>query len=324
MSRKDEFQFDIPDKKEKKEKPQREKKEGKSLSGNGSFLEKLPFKKSSSTDFGLSFDKEQKKNSNSEKSSKHLKWWHILLIVLGSIIIVVGIVAAVLIGRTNDSDPNSGEVEDDTPIIDGEITSVGTFLVDNSLEYILCEYTEYFSGDKMTIVKEAGDVLYNYQSYWVFINENGQHSKTYRGKLSGDSSPEEIKEQVLAMMSNAAGYTPEKIALCDVHVYEPVSFTRVKLSEVTLTEADVTVKYSAGAVDGEMSEEFTLTGTYTKAENDYTFTYPTLPEDENLLRVAENLLGTASYAYYAQYGAWVNELTFGDNYKLTLVTPDGE
>jgi len=73
-----------------------------------------------------------------------------------------------------------------------------------------------------------------------------------------------------------------------------------------------------------MSEEYTLTGTYTKEDNDFAFSYTNLPEDENLLRVAENLLGTAKYEYYAQYGSWVNELTFGDDYKLTLVSPAEE
>ena len=77
MARKDEFEFDIPDKKEKKERPQREEKESKPLFGEGSFLGGL-FKKSSS-DFGLSFDKEEKENSN-DGSPKRLKWWHILLL----------------------------------------------------------------------------------------------------------------------------------------------------------------------------------------------------------------------------------------------------
>lgn len=326
MSRKDEFEFDLPSRKEKKERPQREEKESKPLFGEGSFLGGL-FKKSasfedSSLDDEAFFDKE--KNGDNGKIFKRLKWWHILIATLGIVIVIAAIVASILIGSKNNNDSNNGENVDDTPIIEGEITSIGTFLFDEALEYILCEYTEYFSGKNMTIVHESSDIPYDYQPYWVFVNEIGQHSKTYKGKLSDSSNPEEIKEQVMAMMSNAAGYTPEKIALCDVHVYNPVSFTRVTISEVTLTETEVTVKYSAGAVDGEMSEEYTLTGTYTKADNDYTFTYTNLPEDENLLRVAESLLGSAKYESYAQYGAWVNELTFGDNYKLTLISPTAE
>lgn len=321
MARKDEFDFDIPEKKEKKERPQRDKKESKPLFGEGSFLGGL-FKKSSSFDDEFSFEKEKKEKPDN-KSSKRLKWWHILLIVLGAIIIVVGIAVGIILGQVNNmvsGGDNGGESGEDIPETGGIVSSVGSFLPKDTQEYILCEYTEYFSGKTVQFIKKESDVLYNYQTYWVFISENGQPSNIYHNTLPDNLTPEETKDRVINMMSNAAGYTPEIIAKCDVHIYQPVSFTRVTISEVTLTDTEVTVKYSAGTVDGEMSEEYTLTGTYTKVENDYTFTYPTLPEDENLLRVAENLLGTAKYESYAQYGAWVNELTFGDNYKLTLTS----
>ena len=328
MSKKDEFDFDIPDKKEKKERPHREVKERKPLFGEGSFLGGL-FKKSASFEYSsiddeAFFDKEKKDNNGN--LFNRLKWWHILLIVLGAIIIVVGIIAGVIIGQINDmaSGGDNGGVGEDIPETGGIVSSVGTFLPNDAQEYILCEYTEYFSGKTVQFIKKESDVLYNYQTYWVFISENGQPSNIYHNTLPDNLTPEETKDRVINMMSNAAGYTPEIIAKCDVHIYQPVSFSRVTISEVTLTETEVTVKYSAGAVDGEMSEEYTLTGTYTKADNDYTFTYTNLPEDENLLRVAESLLGSAKYESYAQYGTWVNELTFGDNYKLTLISPTEE
>ena len=362
MARKDDFEFDIPDKKEKKERPQREKKEGKSLSGNGSFLDKLPLKKSSSDDFEFSLgegkkEKQQEKKESKplfgegsvlgglfkksssddsdfsldegnneksgKKSSKRLKWWHILLIVLGSIIVVVGIVAGILIGQINDIISDIGGEGDEIPEPEGTVTTIGTYLPDSAQEYTLCEYTEHFSGKTIVTLQNTNTLPYDGKSYYILI-EDGRPIYDFSGEYTGEYTQEQTKDTLLSLLKRVAGYTDEQLAKCDVHIYQPVSFTRVTISELTLTETDATVKYSAGAVDGEMTEEFTLTGTYTKAENDYTFTYPTLPEDANLLRVAENLLGTASYAYYAQYGAWVNELTFGDNYKLTLVSPDGE
>ena len=334
MARKDEFEFDIPSKKEKKEKPQREENERKPLFGEGSFLGGL-FKKSSSfedssLDDEAFFDKEKK--GNDEKSPIRLKWWHILLIVLGAIIIVVGIIAGVIIGQINDKIPggiggiiggDEGGEEEDIPETEGEVSSIGTFRPNDIQEYILCEYTEYFSGETMVVLQKPSDVRYNYKPYWVFISEDGQPNYNFSDEFPENDTPEQVKKDLFDILP-AFGYTEEELALCDMHVYEPVSFTRVTISEVTLTETEVTVKYSAGAVDGEMSEEYTLTGTYTKADNDYAFTYTNLPEDENLLRVAESLLGSAKYESYAQYGAWVNELTFGDNYKLTLISPTEE
>lgn len=364
MARKDEFDFDIPDRKEKKEKTQREKKEGKPLLSEGSSLGGL-FKKSSSDDFEFSTGKERKEKKprekkeskplfgedsflgglfnkspsyddeffdkeKNEKLPNRLKWWHILLIVLGAILIIVGIIAGIVIGQINENVPGGiggiieGGEEEETPEPDGIVSSVGTFLPQTTQEYIMCEYTEYFSGEKITMIQKESDLRYGYSGYFVFISYTGEPLYNYSGEYTGEYTPEQIKADMLALMSGAAGYTTENIALCDVHVYEPISFTRVTISEVTLTDTEVTVKYSAGAVDGEMSEEYTLTGTYTKENNDYTFTYTTLPEDENLLRVAENLLGSAKYESYVQYNSWVNELTFGDNYKLTLVTPTEE
>ena len=332
MSRKDEFGFNLPNKKDKKERPQREKKEGKNLFGEGSFLGGLSFKKSSFFGDESFFGKEK----NNEKSPIRLKWWHILLIVLGAIIIVVGIIAGILIGQVNNMIPGGigsiieggdggegGGLGEEIPENESVVSSVGLFLPNDTQEYILCEYTEYFSGETMVVLQKPDEVRYDYKPYWVFITEDGQPYYHFSDEFPENDTPEQVKKDLFSLLP-AFGYTEEKLALCDMHVYEPVSFTRVKISEVTLTDTEVTVKYSAGAVDGEMSEEYTLTGTYTKEDNDFIFTYTTLPEDENLLRVAENLLGAAKYEYYAQYGSWVNELTFGDDYKLPLVSPAEE
>ena len=254
-----------------------------------------------------------------EKSPKRLKWWHILLIVLGSIIIIAGIVVGIILGQVNNM-VSGGDYEEEIPEPDGVVSSVGTFLPNGAQEYILCEYIEHFSGETMIVLQKPGEVRYDYKPYWIVVDD-GKPLDYLSNIYSGNSTPEAFKEEIISIVLPQFGYTAEEIALCELHIYNPVSFTRVTISEVTLTDTDVTVKYSAGAVDGEMSEEYTLTGTYTQADNDYTFTYTNLPEDENLLHVAENLLGTAKYQSYAQYGAWVNELTFGDGYKLTLVTP---
>lgn len=324
MARKDEFDFDIPDKKEKKKRAQREEKERKPLFGEGSFLSGL-FKKTSSFDDEFEFEKEKK--DKGEKSPKHLKWWHILLIVISAIIIVAGIVIGIIIGQINDKVPggiggifggDEGGEEEDIPNTEGEVSSIGTFLPNDTQEYILCEYTEYFSGKTVFIFQKPDEIRYDYKRYWVFISEDGQPNYQFSDEFPENDTPEQVKKDLFDLLP-AFGYTEERLALCDMHVYEPVSFTRATISEVTLTDTEITVKYTAGAVDGEMSEEYTLTGTYTKEGNDYTFTYTNLPENEILLRVAENMLGSAKYEFYSLNNKWVNELAFGD-YELYFTT----
>lgn len=329
MSRKDEFEFDLPGRKEKKEKTQREKKESKALFGEGSFLGGL-FKKSasfedSSLDDEAFFDKEKKGNNGN--LFNRLKWWHILLIVIGAIIIVAGIVIGIIIGQINDNVPggiggiiggDEGGEEEDIPDTEGEVSSIGTFLPNDTQEYILCEYTEYFSGKTVFILQKPDEIRYDYKRYWVFISEDGQPNYQFSDEFPENDTPEQVKKDLFDLLP-AFGYTEERLALCDMYVYEPVRFTCVKISEVTLEDDNVIVKYSAGAVDGEMSEEYTLTGTYTKEGNDFSFAYTTLPEDENLLLIAENLLGSAKYEYYSLNNKWVNKLTFGD-YPLYFTT----
>lgn len=319
MSRKDEFGFNLPNKKEKKERPQREKKESKPLLGEGSFLGGLSFKKSSFFGNESFFGKEKKEKLNKEKTPKRLKWWHILLIVLGAIIIVVGIIAGILIGKVSGGDIGDGGEEIPEP--EGIVSSVGTFLPKDAQEYILCEYTEYYSGKTTTILQKSSNVKHNYNAYYQLISPKGVVQDRYSGEYTEEKTPDELKAEIYADVKTNYGVDDEYMATCTFVIYQPVSFTRVTISEATLTDTEVTVKYSAGAVDGEMSEEYTLTGTYTKTNNDFAFSYTNLPEDENLLRVAEKLLGNAKYENYAQYGSWVNELTFGDGYKLTLVSP---
>ena len=256
------------------------------------------------------------------KSSKRLKWWHILLIVIGSILVVVAIIAGILFGKVNDMLSGDDWVEE-IPETEGIVSSVGTFLSNGAQEYILCEYTEYFSGKIIVSLQNSNAMRFDGKPYYVLI-ENGKPTYDFSGEYTGEYTQEQTKDALLSLLKQVVGYTDEQLAKCGVHIYQPVSFTRVTISEVTLTDTEITVKYSAGTVDGEMSEEYTLTGTYTKEGNDFAFTYNNLPEDENLLRVAENLLGSAKYEYYSQYGAWVNELTFGDSYKLTIVTPAEE
>ena len=318
MFRKDKIKLNTSFKtSKKKEKPKRIKVDVKKPSFGKSFVMKGSMNKA------VLGGKAKSQKSGSFFS--RLKWWHILLVVLAIAGIVAGIVASALIGKTNDPNHNDEEV-DDTPIISGTISSVGTFEA-SAQDYVLCEYIEYFSGENVTTLQKSNDIPYNGQSYWVFINETGNSSNAYKGALSGNLTPEEIKEQVINMMSNAAGYTPEKIAQCDVHVYEPVSFTSVVISSATIAEdGSASIKYKAGALDGEMSEEYELIGTYTKTDNAFAFSYESLPEDETLIYVLDNLLMNAVYESKVEDNYWANKLVFGGSYELTLIvdSTDGE
>ena len=287
--------------------------------------------------FGKS--KESSFGSDNEKSPKRLKWWQILLIVLGSLIITAAIIAGALIAQVKDYISGNGDggfVGDiidgiiggggDTggdvpPATEGIISSYGTFIPKGTAEYIFCEYTEYFSGKTVQLIQKPEDIRHDYKPYWVFISDNGTPLYNFSGPFSGNSTPEEVKQELFSQMS-VFGYTEERLANCAMHLYQPVSFTRVVISSATIAEdGNVSIKYSAGAVDGEMSEEYELIGTYIKTEGDFAFSYTNLPEDENLLCVAETLLSSAKYDYYAKYGQWVNKLTFGD-YALYLTEDD--
>lgn len=301
-------------------KPKKEKSFGKKTDGGGLSGGKRFGKDSGKVSLGT-----PKSGGNGENRFGWLKWWHILLAVIALVAIIVGVVLVTGLGSGSNTPGGSGngngELPPDPETI-GTATVIGTFTPDTAGEYVLCEYTEYFSGETLIVAQKESDMRHGYNAYWVFINAEGKPSNTYRGEL-GTAAPETVKQQMLDMMSNAAGYTPEILAKCDVHVYQPVSFTKVKLSEVTLTEDNtVTLKFSAGAVDGELSEEYTLEGTYVKDGTAFTFTYSDLPEDELLLAVAEKLLTSAKYESYIMYGEWVNELTFGDAYKLHLRTTE--
>ena len=310
-----------PEKKLKKEKAPKEKKEGGKLSFGGSFgktsggkLSDTTKKEKKSLSFGSSNG--GKFGSKIKDRFPWLKWWHIVIAAVVLVAIIVGIVLAITTSNKNKIDVDDLPPQPET---EGIITTVGTF--NSTEEYILCEYREYFSGKTVVVAQNESDMRHGYKPYWVFITQDGQPSSTYCKTLPDGMTPEQIKSEVLNMMSNAAGYTPEIIAKCDVHVYQPVSFTKVKLSSVTLTsDNNVTVKYQAGAVDGELSAEYTLNGTYTKNENNFTFNYTNLPEDADLRYIAENVLKSAKYDYYDSYGSWMNTLTFGDKLTLSFTT----
>ena len=294
----------------------------------------LKFSRERGVKLGGSREKGFKLKGNGEKkidikgffSSIKLKWWHILLIALGVALIIGGIVTAVVLGRGNDSatgdggDPvNPEDYEETPPETEGTITATGTYVSTDTEGYILCEYTELFSGEKVILLQKVSDVRYDYKAHYVFVSDTGELDYGYSGEYTGEYTPEEIKQDLFSLLKSVLGYTDETLAKSDMVVYEPVSFTKVKISEVTLAEDNtVTLKYSAGAIDGEMSEEYTLEGTYVKTENDFAFTFTNPPEDELLLDVAGNVLKTAKYKYYAQYGRWVNALTFGDTYTLYM------
>ena len=322
-------------KKEKAEKAPKEKKEGGKLFGGRSFgkesggkLSDTPKKEKKSLSF--SFKKKEKEGKISNNFSKGggklseggskcsfkdrfpwLKWWHIVIAAVVLVAIIVGIVFAIIY---NGMKPSSTPDPDYQP--EGTVTTVGTFLPSGTQDYILCEYKEYFSGKTSATLKNVRDVKYNYKSYYILVYD-GREIEQYSGEFTGNYTHEETKASLLSLMKNAVGYTDEQIARCDVRIYEPVTFTKVKLSSVTLTSDNkVTVKYQAGAVDGELSAEYTLNGTYTSADNNYTFTYSNLPEDAYLRHVAEKVLTSAKYNYYDRDGSWENALTF--NNKLTL------
>ena len=240
------------------------------------------------------------KLSNSGNGKK-LKWWHILLIVLGVII----------------STASKIEDDDKAPTINGNVAVNGTYTSNITTEYVLCEYTELISGKKQVVLQKAKDVRYD--AHYVFVAADGTLNYQFGGKYTGEKTPEQIKTELLTQVGSLAGYTPEIIAKCDVLVFDPVAFTKVKLSSVeVLDNGNAAIKFSAGAIDGELSEECTLNGSYTKAENEFSFTFDELPEDEVLKGVAEKLLTKATYKSYIMYGEWQNTLTFGDSYTLYL------
>lgn len=350
MFDKDKSSWGSSSKKEKKEKPQRIKSEGKKLFGGKSFGGGSSFGKSSSFGSGSSFGKEKKERKEKPKKEKksfggnsgdsfgsgekenffkRLKWWHILLaIAVAGIMIATVVAGAIWFKNTGIGSAISGILGGDDDIDDeiehvGTVTSIGTFTPKDTDEYILCEYTEYFSGEKTLVWNKASEVCFNYNPYYVLVSESGQAYYDYAYEYTGEVSQEEVRQDLLVFIQEIFRLTDEQISHYDVRLYEPLSFTRVKISEATLTETEVTIKYGAGAVDGEMSEEYILIGTYTKVENDFIFTYPTLPENEHLLRVAESLFTSAKYEYYVYYNQYVNKLTFGD-YALYLTTPAEE
>ena len=295
----------------KKEKPKRIKADFKKPSSGKSFVMK------GSTNKTVLGGKAKSEKNGSFFS--RLKWWHILLAVLGVIVITVAIVAAILIGKANSMVPGGEGGVEEPPVIEGAVSSVGAFLADSAQEYILCEYTELFSGEKVVFLQKASDVRYDYKAHYVFINEAGEPNYHYSGVFSGNYTPEQIKDDLFSLLKSVFNYSDETLAKCDMVVYDPVSFTRVTISSAIIAEdGTASIKYKAGAVDGEMSEEYELIGTYTKTENDFAFTYTNLPEDENLLRVAENILVSAKYEYYVYSNQYVNKLTFGDSYALYL------
>ena len=256
------------------------------------------------------------KLSNSGNGKK-LKWWHILLIVLGVIIIAAGIAAAIILGRIDNIMQNPENYDEVPPVIIGSAETLGTYYVNGTTEYVLCEYTELISGKKQVVLQKEKDV--RYEAHYVFVAPDGTLNYQFGGKYTGEKTPEQIKTELLTQIGSLAGYTPEIIAKCDVLVFDPVSFTKVKLSSVeVLDNGDAAIKFSAGAIDGELSEECTLNGSYTKAENEFSFTFNELPEDEVLKGVAEKLLTKATYKSYIMYGEWQNTLTFGDSYTLYL------
>ncbi len=275
---------------------------------------------------------------------KKLTWWQILIVILAAVLVISGIATAIILGTINGGDNPDGEDdpgaettpgdgptegsgnEDDTPIIDGEITDEGQFKTDEVVEYLLCEYTELLSGNSVVTAKKEEDLPYGNKAYYVFIQASGEPNYDHSGEHTGQFTPERIKEILFNRMKNYYGYTDESLESCDVHVYEPVKFTRVRVSDISLEDGNVTVKYSAGAADGELSEEYTLNGTYTLTGITYTFSYSNMPENEHLLRVAEKLLSTAKYEYYAEYGTYVNTVTFGDSLVLKRIegTVEGE
>lgn len=333
-----------PEKKAKKEKAPKEKSESGKLFGGKGFGKESGGKLSGAQKKerkGISFDFLKRKEKGSKISNDFskgggklsgggskvslkerfswVKWWHIVIAAVVLVIIIVGIIIVIAL-----SGGGNGSIDVDDlpppPETEGTITTVGTFTPNITEEFILCEYKEYFSGKTVLIAKNESEVLHNYQAYWLFIEENGYPS-VHHNTIPENMTPEQIKTAVLNMMGNSAGYTPEIIAKCDVHVYQPVSFTKVKLSSATLTSDNkVTAKYQAGAVDGELSAEYTLNGTYTQNENNFTFNYTNLPEDASLRNAANKLLASAKYESYIMYGSWVNSLTFCDGLELQLIT----
>lgn len=342
----------VSNKPPKSGKPQRPKKDGGKIT---EIINKIKGKMSNKPPKQVKLQKPKKADGKSPEilskikglMSKKLTWWQILIAILVAVLIIGGIATAIILGTINDDDDNIGDngdpgVEtppdngttedggDDVEIIvpSGTVTDTGKFETNDESLYILCEYTEYFSGNAYVVLRKEADVRFNYKPYYVFVSESGILQYKFSGEYTGttDDDAQLLKTNLLDEVQQRYQYSDENIARCTVHIYQPVKFTKVKVSDILLEDGNATIKYSAGAVGGELSEEYTLTGTYTLTDNVYTFSYTNMPTDEHLLRVADKLLSTAKYRSYVEYEQYVNTVTFGDFlvFKRIEGTAEGE
>ncbi len=192
---------------------------------------------------------------NKGAGAKRKAPWRKALVITGSVLgglILLLAIAAIIIWNVLITPPKPT----------GEAKLFGTYHAETEQTYVYREYEEYFTQEATSSIKLQNDN--SAHGYYLFYDAYNIMAHKFCGDYDGVTEPEVLKAQIVESFSKTVIYTEEALAKCTLKLFLPVSEIAFRIDEVTVTETAVLLN---GTLLQEEESPFSLSGTYTQAEN---------------------------------------------------------
>ena len=143
----------------------------------------------------------------------------------------------------------------------GEASLTGTYAPTSQTEYVVWEYSEYFSEvttRELSVFEGNENVT---AGEYELYNAYGRKVNDFCGKWDGETSPEELRDEILAAFKNEYGYSDENMKKVKFYLYLPTGNYRFAVTGAVIEEEGISVTVRLISEEG-AAQEFTLNGTY--------------------------------------------------------------
>ena len=155
---------------------------------------------------------------------------------------------------------------------EGSPTLAGTYAPQEQQEYVVQEYTEYFSGGSLQKVSVYDPTAEAVAGTYELYDYYGGKVSEFCGVWDGETAPETLRDELLAAFREAYHYSDNAMEKVEFCLYLPADSFRFTVTGAVIGEETASVTVQVIPAEG-TAQEFVLSGPYQMEERWGTIEY---------------------------------------------------
>lgn len=195
----------------------------------------------------------------------------------------------------------------------GKPSLIGTYEARGQIEYIVHEYSDYFSDSLTHTLEECSPTSEDIVGLYELYNAYGRKIDEFCGNWDGKTDPEIFRAEQLEAFQARYLYSDENMEKVQFFLYLPAESYRFRVTGAEVGEESLSVTVEVLPDEGE-AQTYTLTGTYQMDGNTGTAAYA---QTELPPAILEYLQTFQYRSTVNDSNVYVNSLTFSRQITLS-------